>query len=119
LSAALNEETEWNFRILDKRLVTVKTKAENIRKIAVLDVLTNLMFTVHASEAIDMQTLAANTEYLFTLKVYTSKNIDDVKGDFVNFFEAVDIDQSMEDFIKAYWVYPTKIRFELIEVEEA
>jgi hypothetical protein len=119
LSAALNQETEWNFRILDKRLVTVKTKSEGIRKIAVLDVLTNLMFTVHASEAVDMQTIAPNTEYLFSLNVYTAKNPGDINKDFVNFFEAVDIDQDMEDFIKAYWVYPTKIRFELIEVEEA
>ena len=119
MSAALNEENEWNFRVLDKRLVTVKTKSEGIRKIAILDVLTNLMFTVHASEAVDMAQLAPNSEYLFTLNIYTSKNVSDVKDDFISFFEAVDIDQEMENFIKAYWVYPTKIRFELIEVEEA
>ncbi len=119
MSAALNEETEWSFRILEKRLVVVKTKSESARKIAVQDVLTNLMFMVHASEAVDMQKLEANSEYLFNLNVYTSKNVGGVKEDFVNFFEAVDIDQEMEDFIKAYWVYPTKIRFELVEVEEA
>ena len=35
-----------------------------------------------------------------------------------NFFDALDVDQAAEDFIKAYWVYPIKIRFELVEVEE-
>jgi hypothetical protein len=119
LSAALNEENQWNFRVLDKRLVNVKTKSEGLRKITILDVLTNLMFTVHASEAVDMAQLAPNGEYLFTINVYTSKNVSDVKEDYISFFEAVDIDQEMENFIKAYWVYPTKIRFELIEVEEA
>ena len=41
-----------------------------------------------------------------------------VDEDFINFFEALDIDQSIEDFIKAYWIYPSKIRFELAEIEE-
>jgi len=27
------------------------------------------------------------------------------------------VDQSMEDFIKAYWLYPKLIRFELAEAE--
>ncbi len=41
-----------------------------------------------------------------------------VDKDFINFFEALDVDQSIEDFIKAYWIYPSKIRFELVEIEE-
>jgi hypothetical protein len=52
------------------------------------------------------------------LRVYTAKSVEGVEGDFVNFFEALDIDQSIEDFIKAYWVYPSKIRFELVDIEE-
>lgn len=37
--------------------------------------------------------------------------------DFVEFFQAVDVDQSIEDFLKAYWLYPNYIRFEIAEVE--
>ena len=111
-------ESDWNFRIIDKRLVIVKTKNENILKIAVLDILTNLMFTVQVPATINMQQLTANQQYLFNLKVYTSKNIEGIEVDFVSFFALVDIDQTMEDFIKAYWAYPTKIRFELVEIEE-
>ena len=76
------------------------------------------MLTVQVSENVNLQDLAANHEYLFNLKIYTSRDIAGVNEDFVSFFEALDIDQSIEDFIKAYWVYPGKIRFELTEVEE-
>jgi hypothetical protein len=118
LSASLDVESDWNFRILDKRLVVVKTKNVSIRKVAVLDVLTNVMFTVQVPETIPLEQLATNHEYVFNLRVLTSKLIDDVDKDFVGFFEALDIDQAMEDFIKAYWVYPTKVRFQLVEIEE-
>lgn len=118
MSASLNFESDWNFRILDKRLVVVKTKNESVRKVAVLDVLTNLTFAVEVPDTISMQELIAEKEYLANLKVYTSKNLKGVDKDFINFFEALDVDQSVEDFIKAYWVYPSKIRFELVDVEE-
>jgi len=118
LSASLDVESDWNFRVSDKRLVVVKTKNQSIGKVAVLDVLTNLMFTVQVPQTIPLEQLAANHEYLFNLRVLTSKSVDDVDKDFIGFFEALDIDQAMEDFIKAYWVYPTKVRFELVEAEE-
>lgn len=118
MSASVDVENNWNFRVFDKRLIVVKTKNESVRKVAVLDVLTNLMFAVEVPDMISMQELSANKEYLANLRVYTSKNVEDVDGDFINFFEALDIDQSIEDFIKAYWIYPSKIRFELIDLEE-
>ena len=121
LSASLNIESDWNFRVLEKRLVVVKTKAENVGKIAVLDSATNLMFTVEVKENISqtpISQLTAGKEYLFNIRVLTSKNLEDVKPDAISFFEAVDIEQSMDDFIKAYWLYPTKIRFQLVEAEE-
>jgi hypothetical protein len=121
LSASLNIESDWNFRVLEKRLVVVKTKAENVGKIAVLDTTTNLMFTVEVKENISqtpMAQLTAGKEYFFNIRVLTSKNLEDVKADAISFFEAVDIEQSMDDFIKAYWLYPTKIRFQLVEAEE-
>jgi hypothetical protein len=40
-----------------------------------------------------------------------------VATDFVEFFEVLDVDQTAEDFIKAYWLYPSYIRFELVEAE--
>lgn len=44
--------------------------------------------------------------------------MEGVDADFVDFFEALDVDQDIEDFIKAYWIYPNKMRFELVEIEE-
>jgi hypothetical protein len=118
LSAALNEETKWNYRKTDQRLIVVKTKNENIRKVAVLDVLTNVPFTITLAESMSMEDLQPEKEYLAHLKVYTSKNLEGIKEDFINFFDAVDVDQDMQDFIKAYWVYPSKISFELADFEE-
>ena len=119
MSASLDVASDWNFRVFDKRLVVVKTKNDSVRKVAVLDVLSNLTFAVEVSDTISIQELNAEKEYLANLKVYTSKNLKDVDKDFINFFEALDVDQSVEDFIKAYWIYPSKIRFELVDVEES
>jgi len=118
LSASLNEQNEWNYRKTDQRLIVVKTKNQNIRKVASLDVLTNVPFTVGVPDSISMEDLQIEKEYLAHMKVYTSKNLEGIKEDFVNFFDGIDIDQDMGDFIKAYWVYPSKIRFELSDVEE-
>ncbi len=118
MSASLNLEGDWNFRVFDKRLVVIKTKNTIVRKVAVLDVLTNLMFAIEVPDMISMQELTVDKEYLANLRVYTAKNVDAVDKDFLDFFEALDIDQNIEDFIKGYWVYPSKIRFELVEIEE-
>ena len=118
MSASLDVASDWNFRLFDKRLIVVKTKNETVHKVAVLDVLTNLTFAVEVPEIISMQELGVDKEYLANLRVYTAKNVKGVDKDFINFFEALDIDQSIEDFIKAYWIYPNKIRFELVDVEE-
>jgi hypothetical protein len=121
LSASLNVESDWNFRVLEKRLVVVKTIAQNIGKVAVLDVASNVMFSVEVKENVSVtpiSRLTAGKEYYFNIRVLTSKNLDDIKEDAISFFEAVDIDQSMDDFIKAYWLYPSKIRFQLTEAEE-
>ena len=118
MSASLDIESDWNFRVFDKRLVVVKAKNDGARKVAVLDVLTNLPFAVEVPDMISMQELSVGKEYLANLRIYTSKNVEDVDKEFTDFFEALDVDQSIEDFIKAYWIYPNKIRFELIDVEE-
>jgi len=118
MSASWDIASDWNFRVFDKRLIVVKTKNESVCKVAVLDVLTNLMFAVEVPDTVPMQELGVEKEYLANLRVYSAKNVEGVEKSFVNFFEALDIDQSIEDFIKAYWVYPSKIRFELIDIEE-
>jgi hypothetical protein len=118
MSSSLDVDSKWNFRIFDKRLVVAKTKNVSVRKVAVLDVLTNLMFAVEVPDMIAMEELTVEQEYLADLRVYTTKNPEGIGKEFTNFFENVDFDQSMEDFIKAYWIYPSKIRFELIEIEE-
>jgi hypothetical protein len=118
LSKPLNQENDWNYRKIDQRLIVIKTKNVNVRKIAVLDVLTNVAFAINVPETISMEDLQPEKEYLAQLKVYTSKSIAGVDKEFENFFNDIDVDQATEDFIKAYWVYPSKIRFELAGVEE-
>ncbi len=96
----------------------MKSKNEKTRKAEVVDSLTGLMFSVEVPEDVSIQGLEIDKEVLFSLKIYTSKNTAGVDKLFLSFFEALDVDQSVEDFIKAYWVYPTKIHFELTEFEE-
>jgi len=119
LSTSLNQETEWNFRKTDQRLIVIKTKNINIRKVAALDVLTNMSFALDVPVNISLEDLQLEREYLAQIKFFTQKSLEAIDKEFHNFFEALDIDQAAEDFIKAYWVYPSKIRFELVEVEES
>jgi hypothetical protein len=119
LSASLNQETDWNFRKRDQRLIVVKTKNANIRKVSALDVLTNISFTLNVPVNISLEDLQLEKVYLAQLKFFTSKSLEAIDKEFDNFFDALDVDQAAEDFIKAYWVYPSKIRFELVEVEES
>ena len=110
---------EWNFRVNAQRLVIVKTVAAKVRKAAVLDVLTQISFALEIPDDYPIEKLQANKEYLAQFKVYTSKKLEGVDKHFISFFDVVDVDQNVEDFIKAYWVYPAKMRFELTEVEES
>jgi hypothetical protein len=118
LPASLNQETDWNFRKTDQRLIVIKTKNANIHKAAALDVLTNLSFSMDIPESTPVEDLQLEKEYLAHLRVYTLKSLEGIDKEFFNFFDALDVDQAIEDFMKAYWVYPGKIRFELVEVEE-
>ena len=118
MSASLNQDSTWNYRKIEQRLIVIKTKNQNVRKAAALDVLTNLPFAIEVPESIPMDDLQPEKEYLAQLKVYTLKSLEGIDKEFVDFFDALDIDQAIEDFIKAYWIYPSKIRFELAELEE-
>lgn len=118
MSVKLNNDTDWNYRKTDQRIIVIKTINENVRKAAVLDVLTNLSFAINIPDDISMESLIPEKEYLAQLKVYTSRSHEGVDKEFINFFDAIDVDQALEDFIKAYWIYPNKISFELAELEE-
>jgi hypothetical protein len=109
---------EWSFRVYAQRLVTVKAKSEIARKAAVHDAATNLEFAVEVPDKFSMGQLSVGGQYLADLRVYTQKNLEGVNKEFLSFFEAVDVNQDVEDFIKAYWVYPRKIRFELDGLEQ-
>jgi hypothetical protein len=110
-------QSEWNYRISVSREVIIKAKNEAVRKVSVLDVLTNLSVPLEAPADFPMESLEMQKGYYATFKVYTLKNVKDVESDFVEFFAAVDVDQSVGDFIKAYWLYPNYIKFELVETE--
>lgn len=118
MSASLDMTDDWNFRIFDKRLVIVKTKDEGARKVIALDVQTNQTLPIELPDMISMQELLIDKEYMTNLRVYTSKNLEGIGKDSIDFFEALDIDQTMDDFINAYWIYPSKVRFELMDFEE-
>jgi len=113
-----SDSAEWNYRNTDRRLIIVKAKNVNVHKMAVIDVLTNLPFTIEVRERDVLESLSAEKEYLVDLKVYTSTNVEEVDRELVSFFEVLDVDQKIEDFIKAYWIYPDKICFELADIEE-
>jgi hypothetical protein len=118
VSWSRSDYAEWNYRVTDRRLVILKAKNANLQKMAVMDVVTNLPFTIEVHERDVLESLSTEKEYLVDLKVYSSTNVEDVDSEFVNFFEVLDVDQKIEDFIRAFWIYPTKIRFELVEIEE-
>ncbi len=114
----MEKTSPWIYRIFDRRTVAIKAKNDQVRKVAAIDLATNLPFALEVPTEFSMNTLEVEKEYFASLKVYTARKIgEDVPKDFVEFFEVLDVDQSMEDFVKAYWLYPKLIRFELVEVE--
>ncbi len=118
LSTSPELQSKWSFRIEASRQIVVKAKNNNnVRKVSVVDILTNAPFPLEAPKDFPLESLEVQKKYYVTFKVYTLKDVKDVAADFVEFFEAVDVDQSVEDFLKAYWLYPSYIRFELVEAE--
>ena len=118
LSTSPSDAVGWNYRIINKRSVIIKAKNEEIRKVSALDLSTKISFPLEAAKDFPLESLDVEKGYFVTLKIYRSRNTVDVGSDFVEFFEVLDVDQSAEDFIMAYWLYPDKIRFELVEAEQ-
>ncbi len=118
LSGALEKQSPWVYRIFDRRAIAVKAKNEEVRKVAAIDLATNLPFSIEVPAEVSLDSVEIEKEYYTSLKVYTARTIDgSVPKDFVEFFEVLDVDQSIDDFIKVFWLYPKLIRFELVEVE--
>ncbi len=117
LSISSKNSQGWVYRIFDRRTVSVKAKNEDVRKIAAIDLQTNLPFGIEVPEAVPMQNIEIDKAYFALLKVYTAQNVNDVPPENMDFFKVLDVEQSMEDFIKAYWIYPKLIKFELVEAE--
>ena len=110
--------SEWNFRIVASRQIAVKAKNDKVRRISAIDLLTKLPFLLVAPMDFPIDTLEVEKGYFVTFKIYTLKNVKEVPSDLVEFFAALDVDQNVEDFIKAYWLYPSYIKFELVESEQ-
>lgn len=117
LPSPQENDNNWIFRIFDRRIVSVKAKSEEVRKVAVIDALTCLPFSVEVQSEVYFNDLEIEKAYNASLKVYTARNTDNVPSDMISFFKVLDVDQKMEDFIKAYWLYPKLIRFELTKIE--
>ncbi len=117
LSISPKLQNEWNFRIIASRQIIVKGNNPQVRRISAIDVLTKTPFPLEVPKDFPLDTLKIEKSYYVTFKVYTLKDMKNMTADFIEFFEAVDVDQSIEDFIKAYWLYPDHIKFELAEAE--
>ena len=66
---------------------------------------------------VSLEKMEIKKRFSATFRVYTSKYVENVESEYVEFFEVLDVDQSFEDFARAYWVYPDYIAFELTGIE--
>jgi hypothetical protein len=118
MSASLgSKDSDRNFRIFAQRTVQIKAKNVNQRKIVANDLNTQIPLTINVPEEVPIEQLGIEKEYLASLNVYTLRNIEGVDEEYIEFFEVLDIDQSVDDFIKVYWTYPSHIKFVLTEIE--
>lgn len=117
LSISSDNSPDWIYRILDKRVISIKTKNEQVRKIAAIDSQTNLPFGIDVPNDMPLKNVEINKSYFASLKVYTTSKVTGVSPEYVEFFKVLNVNQPIEDFIKAYWLYPKLIKFELVETE--
>ena len=98
MSVSSENKIDWVYRIFDRRTVSVKAKNEQVRKIAAADLLTSLPFSVDVPPAVPMGILEIEKAYFASLKVYTARNIEGIVPEHVEFFEVLDVDQSIRGF---------------------
>ena len=109
--------SDWNYRISDTRPILVKAKNDRMRKAVAIDLSGDLPLAFEIPENVPVEAVEVEKRFSATLKVYTSKNVEGVENEFVEFFEVLDVDQSFEDFIKVYWLYPNYVAFEVTRIE--
>ncbi|MCW4017924.1 MAG: hypothetical protein NWF00_04495 [Candidatus Bathyarchaeota archaeon] len=117
MSVFPKRSNNWVYRIFERRAVSIKAKNLDVRKIAAVDLQTSLPFGIEVPADISMEDVEIDTAYFVGLKVYTARDVTGVAPENIEFFKVVDVNQSIEDFIKAYWLYPKLIKFELSKVE--
>ena len=117
MSVSSENSNEWVYRIFDRRTISVKSKNEKARTIAAIDILSNLPFALKVSQSMPLEKVEVEESYFASLKVYTAQKVPGVSQEFVEFFTVLDVDQSIEDFLRAYLLYPKLIKFELVEAE--
>jgi hypothetical protein len=88
-----------------------------MRKAVATDLLSKLPFAFEIPKEIPIEAIEVEKEFSATLKVYTLKSVQGVDSEFIEFFEVLDVDQSFDNFVKAYWMYPNRITFELARIE--
>ena len=108
----------WNYRITDTRTVVVKAKNLKDHKIVAEDVNTKLPFILETSTNIPVHTIKVGKEYAATVKIFTARSIKDLKKEFIELFQVLDVDQPTEAFLAAACGHPALIRFELTEIEK-
>ena len=79
--------------------------------------MTSLPFGIDVLPDVSLADIAVGETYNVRIKVYTSSNLQGVAPEHMDFFEVLDVDHTVEDFIKACWLYPKLIKFELVEIE--
>jgi len=114
---SFSKSNGWVYRISASRTIVVKAKNDEVRKMAAIDLVTNLPFAIEVPFSISLESVDLEKAIYASLKVYTAENIEGVPQQYVEFFKVLDVDQSIEDFIKSYWLFPKLIRFELVEIE--
>ena len=107
----------WNYRTTATRPIQIKAKNDRIRKAIALDLSTNYPVAIDFPKDIPIEAIEVENSFSATFKIYTSKNTEGVEAEYVEFFQVLDVDQSFEDFVKAYWLYPNYIAFELTRME--
>lgn len=107
----------WNYRKTDTRTVVVKAKNLKNRKIVVEDVDTKLPFSLEISADVPVHTIEVGKEYTATVKIFTARSIKDLKKEFIELFQVLDVDQPAETFLTAACSHPELIKFELTEIE--
>ena len=110
-------KTDWVFRKSDRISVYIKAKNAQVRKLAAIDLSTNLPCGIYVPENVSVENVEVEKAYLAASKVYTARNVEGVAPEYIEFFKGLDVDQNAEDFIKAYWIYSEYIQFELVEME--